>query len=282
MADSQLIVTTKRLRTDLLDLRRALRKRYGRPLQQVVSSELRKRCTTLAESWLTDISRHRDIAECVSSKYLADLNVHFQRLLLCAERATLRRRYDEEFKAILKNYTARLVIPLLQCVGRPNVQGAAVDPRPKPANNGGPESFKPTAFVGHSFTRADLAVAESFIRILEAVGITVATGEKPAADKISEKVKRRIEKQHIFVGIFTRRDKLAGKNKWNTSAWVIDEKAYAYGKNKKLVLLKEVGVESIGGIQGDYEFIEFSRDRLQDALLGLLQLFSFSVQSMRD
>jgi hypothetical protein len=48
------------------------------------------------------------------------------------------------------------------------------------------------------------------------------------------------------------------------------------------VLLKEVGVDSIGGIQGDYEFIEFSRERLQDAILRLLQLFSFSVQDMRE
>jgi hypothetical protein len=53
--------------------------------------------------------------------------------------------------------------------------------------------------------------------VLEAIGIRVVTGEKPKADRISNKVKAAIEGQHIFVGIFTRRDKLAGKNEWNTS-----------------------------------------------------------------
>jgi hypothetical protein len=57
-----------------------------------------------------------------------------------------------------------------------------------------------------------------------------STGERPKANRIYEKVKRMIDGQHIFVGIFTRREKLEGKNIWTTSAWVLDEKAYAYGK----------------------------------------------------
>lgn len=283
MADAQLIVTTKRLGSDLLDLKKALRKSYPQPLRQVTSPALKKRSSALAESWLTDISQRNELAKSVCSQYLADLTVHFQRLLLCAEHATLRRRYDEEINAIRKDYTSKLVIPLMQGGDIDGVRAAGnASVRTHRPNNGESESFRATAFVGHSFMPDDLQVADSFIRVLEAVGITVATGEKPQADKISEKVKRRIEKQHIFVGIFTRRDKLAGKRAWNTSAWVIDEKAYALGKNRKLILLKEEGVESIGGIQGDYEFIEFSRDRIQDAVLRLLQLFNLSIESMRD
>jgi hypothetical protein len=49
-----------------------------------------------------------------------------------------------------------------------------------------------------------------------------------------------------------------------------DEKAYA--SRKKLILLVE-GVESIGGIQGDHEYIEFNRDKLAQAIIALLQLF---------
>lgn len=280
MADIHLVVATKRLSSDLRDLRRSLRQSYRNPQRQVTSLKLRKLASALAESWLTDISGRSGVAKCVSSKYLADLNVHFQRLLLCTERATLRRVYDAEIKAILKDYTSKLVIPLMQGPGE----------LPKDAANGSartkgdiePESFSATAFVGHSFMDADLHIAESFIRVLEAVGITVATGEKPSAGQISEKVKRRIEKQDIFVGIFTRRERLANKNAWTTSAWVIDEKAYALGKNKKLILLMEDGVDSIGGIQGDYEYIQFSRKNLQDAILHVLQLFDISVRSMRE
>ena len=282
MSDAQLIVTAKRLGVDLRAIKKDLRKAYPESARQVTSPELKKRLSVLAESWLTDLCQRGDVSRCVSSKHLADLNVHFQRLLLFAERATLRRRYDEEIGAVLKNFTINLVIPLMQGPAntpRVAVTAAAADPV-APVSR---EPFSATAFVGHSFMAEDLAIANSFIRVLEAVGITVATGERPQTEKISEKIKRRIEKQHIFVGVFTKRDKLAGKKGlWSTSAWVIDEKAFASGRNKRLILLKEYGVESIGGIQGDYEYIEFSRRRLQDAILRVLQLFDCSVRSMRE
>jgi hypothetical protein len=86
-------------------------------------------------------------------------------------------------------------------------------------------------------------------------------------------VKGLIEEQAMFVGIFTRRDKIARKPEWTTSPWVIDEKAYAVGRQKPLVLIKEHGVGSIGGIQGDYEFIEFTRDSLGGLAVRLIQLF---------
>jgi hypothetical protein len=41
-------------------------------------------------------------------------------------------------------------------------------------------------------------------------------------------------------------------------------------------LLKEDGVNSIGGIQGDYEYIEFSRDALEEVVISLIKLFSLS------
>ena len=93
-------------------------------------------------------------------------------------------------------------------------------------------------------------------------------------------MKALIDGQHLFVGIFTRRDKLVGKKEWSTSAWIIDEKAYA-SRSKKLILLKEAGVESIGGIQGDHEYIEFSRENFGEALTSLLQLFDVTVNGLR-
>jgi len=70
-----------------------------------------------------------------------------------------------------------------------------------------------------------------------------------------------------------------GKKKWSTSTWVIDEKAYA--SRKKLVLLVEEGVESIGGIQGDAEYIEFTREKLAQAVVKLLQLFRLETGGLR-
>ncbi len=284
MANDQLIVSTKRLGIDLRDLKTLLRKNYPHLSQQVTSVELKQKASALAEVWLADISQRPEMAACVSAKYLADLNVHFQRILICAERATVRRRYEEEIKSVLHEYTANLVVPLMQGVGRarPIVAGADSNSPLAPVlgrAGADAEGFQASAFVGHSFAPKDAAIVRCVTDVLEAIGIHVVTGEKPKADRISNKVKTAIEGQHLFVGIFTRRDKLAGKNEWNTSTWVIDEKAYA-SRNKKLILLKEAGVESIGGIQGDHEYIEFSREQFGEAIVALLQVFRLTVDGL--
>ena len=140
------------------------------------------------------------------------------------------------------------------------------------------QQFVPTksVFIGQSFDPADAHVNTCICDAFAALGLTVVTGERPKADRISEKVKGLIEQQSIFAGIFTRRDKVARKSEWTTSAWVIDEKAYAVGLQKRLILLKEQGVSSIGGIQGDYEYIEFSREALERPILSLIKLFSLT------
>lgn len=280
MPDAHLIVAARRLASDLRDLGTALHKMYPKPSRQVTSAQAKRRASGLAETWLADLSQRSTLVEVVSSNSLANLNVHFQRLLIIAEHATLRRRYDEEIRAILRDYTNDVVVPLMR--HGPSTEKAASSPPTAQQIQASDDHFKPTVFVGHSFAASDIPVVEAMIGVLEAMGMQVVTGRKPAADRISSKVKRLIERQHLFCGIFTCRDRIAGKNLWTTSAWVIDEKAYASGKNKKLILLKEVGVESIGGIQGDYEYIEFARERLHEALTQLMQLFSIETRGLRD
>lgn len=280
MANDQLVVELKRVGTELRDVRKDLRSLYKRPNQQVASLSARTRVAKVAETWISNYARRAEIRASVSDKYLADLTVHFQRLLTFSEKATLRKRYDSEIKAILEKYTSDLLIPVMRGDGEPrpatagDVVPAAVDPNSKISNS--------TAFVGHSFSATDKFIVDSIIDVLDAIGISAVTGTKPKADKISDKVKKLIEQQGFFVGIFTRRDKLSGKSEWTTSTWVIDEKAYAHARDKKLILLVENGVESIGGIQGHYEYLSFDRDRLHEVLSKLLQLFVITVDGLRE
>lgn len=269
--------------SDLRELKSSLRKKYPHPKRQVTSLELRRQASSLSETWLADLSQRPAVEHAASPEYIADLNVHFQRLLTFAEQATIRSRYDAEITAILRRQVQELIVPLMQDGGRGQPQnGPAKTQLSRKKAPQASDDFRPTAFVGHSFDPSDTPLVGSLISTLEALGIAVLTGEKPKADTISEKVKGRIESQYLFVGIFTRRDKLVGKDAWNTSPWVIDEKAYAYGRNKKLILLKEAGVESIGGIQGDYEYIEFARDKLESAVLRLIQTFILSVHGLQE
>ncbi len=154
---------------------------------------------------------------------LADLSVHFQRVLTFSEHATIRSRYDAELTAIMENFTLKIVVPLKQSRGRPI-----------PLMQGPPAGLSNvnSVFVGQSFHSDDKRVNQLVHDVLGALGLRVVTGEKPKADQISHKVKQLIEEQPVFIGIFTRRDKIARKKEWTTSPWVIDEKAYAVARKR--------------------------------------------------
>jgi tetratricopeptide (TPR) repeat protein len=128
-----------------------------------------------------------------------------------------------------------------------------------------------TAFVGHSFAESDADVVTFFKSLLGEMATRCLSGEAAEAKSISDKVKERIKQAELFVAIFTRRDKIEGKEEWSTAPWVIEEKAHAQALGKKLILLKESGIAQIGGMQGDLEYIEFKRDALHHAAIRLIQ-----------
>jgi len=276
MANEQTVTELKRLSTDLRQLKAALRQKYPKPSRAVGSPSIQSEGSKIAESWLADFAQRPEIIAVVGDDVRADMAIHFQRLLTFAEHSTKRAKYDREITDILNKYTTHVVVPVMQGQGV-NAAAAPLAAVGLPP----PEPFTATVFVGHSFDAKDQKVAETIIGTLKAIGLVVVTGEKPVAERISEKVKKLIEANHLFVGIFTRRDRLVGKRKWNTSAWVIEEKTYASARDKKLILLRETDVDSIGGLHGDYEYIEFSRETLDDAILKLLQLFVISTSSIR-
>jgi hypothetical protein len=267
MINEQTILTSERLRDDLTNLKLLLRTRYRSGSDQVRADDLRHQAAGLAEKWLVEVATDPAVTEAIGASNLADLNIHFQRVLTFAERATIRTRYDLELGQILKDYSVRVVLPLKQSRGRVLAVPQEISDAPSRANS---------AFVGQSFAEDDVHVNQCVADVLTVLGLNVVTGDKPKADRISEKVKDLIEQQDLFVGVFTRRDKIARKREWTTSAWVIDEKAYALGRRKPLILLKEQGVESIGGIQGDYEYFEFSRDALEKMAVKLMRLFKLT------
>lgn len=264
MIDEQTILAAERLRDDLSNFKVAIGQRYRPASRQVQSDELRGEGARLSEKWLVELAPIDDVLAALSEATVATLNIHFQRILTFSEHATTRSRYDRELRSILNDYASRVIVPLKRSRGKELLQHI---------NREDQRSTAGTVFIGQSFSASDNDVNKCVFDSLTSLSLKVVTGEKPKAGKISEKVKKLIEQQAIFLGIFTRRDKIARKKEWTTSTWVIDEKAYAVGLQKPLILLKEEGVNSIGGIQGDYEYFEFSRERLELLVIKLIQLF---------
>jgi hypothetical protein len=153
----------------------------------------------------------------------------------------------------------------------PNAGGQAGQPAPQNVIVQAKVLIERTGFVGHSFAEVDAEVVSFFKALLGEMSVKCISGEAAEAKSVSEKVKERIKQAELFVGIFTRREKIEGKDQWNTGPWVIEEKTYAESLGKKLILLKETGISHIGGMQGDYEYIEFDRDNLHKSAIRLIQ-----------
>jgi hypothetical protein len=263
MIDDELVLRVERLRDSIEAFKTELRRRYAKKTSLVAAAEMRTGAAQLAERWLVDVAARDDVKAAIPAETLADLNVQFQRLLTNSERMNARKKYDDPISGILTDFRSSVILALKQ--------GRGVNIPSRSVTNASAQTPR-SAFIGQSFADNDAKVNESVRRFLIAYGLTVATGEKPSADTVSAKVKMRIDAADMFVGIFTRRDKLAARNEWAPSAWVVDEKAYALAKDKRLILLKEKGVNSVGGLQGDYEYLEFERTDLADLLVRLLEV----------
>lgn len=268
MIDDAVVLKVERLRDAVEELRSAIRARYGTAERPVTSTELRDTAAQLGERWLVEIAARDDVIQVVGGEASSNLSISFQRLITYSEQTTKRRQYETTIRSILDDFRTSVIVPLKRAR-----YGAAASASPSTPFPLAASAEIPTVFIGQSFAPQDAEVNSAVSRLAEAYGYLVLTGEKPKADLVSKKVKERIDKAAIFIGIFTRRDRLKGRNEWAPSAWVIDEKAYAHAKKRKLILLRETGVTSIGGIQGDYEYLDFTREGIVDLLIRLLQVF---------
>ena len=266
---TDLALAAERLRDDVEALRRKLRKAYAGKVAQVHSAKLKREAATIAERGLVDLTGSEDFREAVGDDLAANLSIEFQRLLTASGGAAKRSTYDDILTRILKDFAANIVIPLKQSESRSS---------PSALISKHDSEMPAAAFLGHSFAAVDLPIVVCVKETLQLLGIEVITGERPRAETISEKVKRLIDEAPMFVGLYTRGGKIARRQTWTTSAWVIEEKAYAVAKRKKLLLLKEQGIDSIGGMQGDYEYIDFTRAELQNLVLRLLRVFEIDAK----
>lgn len=135
----------------------------------------------------------------------------------------------------------------------------------------------PNIFVGHSFEEEHQITINNVVKFISSFPVSVTTGEKVnlvgITKGVPEKVKRLIDDADLMVTILTKDEALEG-GKMIPSKWVSDEVAYAVGKGKTIIRLKENGVKYDPAISGDAEYIPFDKDNLSEAFHKLSELLN--------
>jgi tetratricopeptide (TPR) repeat protein len=140
------------------------------------------------------------------------------------------------------------------------------------------------AFIGHSFEEVDREIVRAFLDYFTTLSNSPGLNfcwehaEEAQTMAISKKVKEKILGKNLFIGIFTKKERVIKNHllkksllkpkvlvsdesnyEWKTSDWVLQELGYCLGKEMSAIILLEKGVRPISGLQADHEYIEFDR-----------------------
>ncbi len=152
------------------------------------------------------------------------------------------------------------------------------------------------AFIGHSFTKDDATIVSIFLKYFEQVSALHPTftwlhAESAEPLELAQKVLAQADGCNVFIGICTIKEgaikpsdlrttwldsavkKLRESEiEWKTSDWVIQEIGLAVGRGMKIILLLEEGCRRPGGLQGNVEFIPFTRTNPEASFGKLLEM----------
>lgn len=148
-----------------------------------------------------------------------------------------------------------------------------------------------SAFIGRSFIKEDeplWAEIAKFLNSLSKVGFSWEDAEESQAKPISDKVKEKVDRNDIFIGVLTKRDPVHDKpvfslgkyhlvtnpSNWTSSHWVIQESGYAIGMKKKVIFLIEDGLSIPGGLNADFEYVPIYKSNLSDTFTKLNQIIA--------
>lgn len=150
-----------------------------------------------------------------------------------------------------------------------------------------------SAFVGRSFLPEDKTIWHDLRDILDSLksmGFEYEDGKEGQIRHISDKVKELIIRHEIYIGVLTRRFPIwqapsswserwlspLGSylpQKWTTSEWVIEEIGFAIGRDRKVLLLIEEGVNfPTTDLDGDTQWILFNRENLSASQTEISQM----------
>ncbi len=152
------------------------------------------------------------------------------------------------------------------------------------------------AFVGHSFSNEDASVIRTildYLKQIQEMNIEFSWEHAQPAEprELAEKVKKLMEDKNLLIGICTKKERVIEDEKlinklfypghkcakdkdfsWKTSDWIIQEIGLAIGREMDLILIVEDDVRIPGGLQGDLEYIPFSRQSPEKSFVKILEM----------
>lgn len=119
-----------------------------------------------------------------------------------------------------------------------------------------------TAFIAHRFDNQGIAISDKVARFFELLNFQVVSGRSYTPGSVSEKVRRRIERQAIIVVIITQGE---------DNTWLTQESFLGHLNSKPLFILKEQGASFKSALLSDHEYIPFEIDRIEMTFIPILQ-----------
>jgi hypothetical protein len=118
-------------------------------------------------------------------------------------------------------------------------------------------------FVGYGYNDRDQWIERDVFPILEAMNLEIVSGKDMHGDVLQEGVRERIEYSDGLIGFSTLRQ---GQKRadFGSHIWVRDEMAHALALKKRVVEVREKGVNIGEGLVGDRQLIDLDpKDRLR-------------------
>lgn len=123
-------------------------------------------------------------------------------------------------------------------------------------------SLPRSAFVAHRFDTEGERMAGVLARFLELLGFDVKTGRGFSPEPVGEKLRKRIESQAVLFILLTRGE---------DTTWLTQESLLAHVREKRVVILREAGVEYKAGMLGDLEYITFEGTAIERVFIPILE-----------
>lgn len=134
-------------------------------------------------------------------------------------------------------------------------------------------SSQGVVFLAYSYREHDEDLVEGFRGLLEDKGYRVLDGKADRLGSLSKAILDKISSADIVIIVMTKRDeKMNGM--FTISPWLLEEKGAAKAFGKHVAMFVEEGVDpnDIGGLQGDDQRFDFTRNNFTSRILSFTKI----------